>query len=291
MITATRFKNVKKIDLNGVELKEAFLDSPLNAVIEKANVKNSFTNEYIPNTQVVYDSKTNQNFGVVSEGYGIIQNDVVFSLFETISSELKLEPQSLNIVNGGEEYMYTAGVVSKLRYDKKEEDVIKQIVVRNSHNGRIGLSVNCNVVRMVCTNGMMGLVPHKESSFYIKHGINVNERFDKIIKNITVFDRAYQKYVERVKSLSRIRADQQMVEDFLNDCVKITSAKEEVEELIIKGKGNKGKNAFDIINGYYEYLDKKSDEYNNLFGPEAGKKVKAYNWIENYSKEHSLVSA
>ena len=70
-----------------------------------------------------------------------------------------------------------------------------------------------------------------------------------------------------------------------------SAEKEIVEDLIIKGKGNSGNSAYDVINGYYEFLDNRagSDEYNGLFGPEASKKVEAYKWIEKYSKDHALV--
>ncbi|MFW6219720.1 MAG: DUF932 domain-containing protein [bacterium] len=281
----SRFKKVEKIDIsNEKSIKDVFVSSPLNCVVEKSFIRNNSTGIDIPNACAVYNSKTGKHFGITTPKYGIVQNDIVFSLFETMLSELKLKPKSINIVNDGEEYILTAGVNTLLKINKKEEDVAKEIIVRNGHNGKIGLSATLNVVRLICTNGMVGLVPDKKNSFNIRHTLAVNGRFNDIIKNMTVLEDAYVKYVENVKELSNIRITAQQIEEFLIECVSKKSANErdKVEMLIKNGKGNDGKTALDIINGYYEYLDHsdKSDDYNGLFGPDAGKKVKAYNWIK-----------
>lgn len=280
-----RFKNVQKIDLsNEKSIKDVFVNSPLNCTVEKSFISNNSLGEDIPHAVAVYNADTGKHFGITTPKYGVVQNDVVFSLFETMVEELKLKPRSINIVNEGEEYILTAGVTSSLKINRKEEDIDKQIVVRNGHNGRIGLSVTLNVVRQICTNGMVGLVPDKENSFNIRHVLAVNGRFGDIIQNMTTLDDAYVKYVENVKKLSEVRITAKQIEEFLVECVSKKSAtqRDDVEHIIKNGKGNSGSSALDIINGYYEYLDHsgKSDEYNGLFGPDASKKAKAFNWVK-----------
>jgi len=187
--STSRFKKVEKIDIsNEKSIKDVFVSSPLNCVVEKSFISNNSTSMDIPNACAVYNSNNGKHYGITTPKYGIVQNDIVFSLFETILSELKLKPKSINIVNDGEEYIMTAGVNTSLKINKKEEDIAKEIVIRNGHNGKIGLSATLNIVRLICTNGMVGLVPDKENSFNIRHTLAANGRFNEIIKNMTIFE-------------------------------------------------------------------------------------------------------
>jgi len=280
------FKEVETINFEDDNYIDQIMElDSINGTIEKATIKNSDNKQDIPNQVAVYNTKTNRHYGIVSSQYSLIQNDIVLGLFNTVVKELKLKPHSLSLVEGGKQFILTARVPGKLSIDKNEkgEDIIKEIIIRNGHDGKTGLSVNMNIVRLVCTNGMIGLIPSAENSFRVLHNTAAKRKFDEVISKIDIFENAFLKYTENVRFLAQKNVDKNLVESFLNECVskKYSDQRDAVLDLFESGKGNKGKNAYDLINGYYEFLDNenKHNSFNDLFGPVGKKKEKAFNWL------------
>jgi len=279
------YKEVETVKFeSGVDLKEQFLESSLNTVTELAAIKNTATKTEIHNRFAIYNGKTGHHYGIVSDKYGIVQNDVVFELFETMCDELDMKPKNMVISNGGAQVALFSETPDLIKTPDGKEDIIKQIVIKNSHNGWGGLTVNMNVVRQICTNGMIGLVADKDSSFKITHTQAIHRKFNEIIGHSKIFNKAFDKYQNNVRMLAQKQVDRKLVEDFLLDCVSSSKKSDErdlVENLFERGKGNNGETAYDLINGYYEYLDnsEKSNQMNDLFGPIGAKKKKAFDWL------------
>jgi len=130
-------------------------------------------------------------FGIVSESYSLVHHKDVFETVETVLQQKGIEVLDRRILtsHGG------ARAFMEWKFDKrmqiKEGDELSVgIRALNSYDGEMGLTIESLVERLICSNGMTGIV--EETVRYRRHvGISlfdVQLMVGDVLDNITTFE-------------------------------------------------------------------------------------------------------
>lgn len=266
---------------------EALQAANLNYIVEQSEHILAATGGVSELTKGLYRSDTKAEIGSVGIGYEPVQNVKAFAFFDTICQTHGAVYKSATSFNGG------AKVILKAEFPKpvtiiKGDDVKKQFILVNGFDGKIGLHANFWVERLVCTNGLVAIVPDAKNSVHLKHTKNIEIRMEDAMKVLIEGLNYFDKFIEMSKILAQKVVDVNMVDNFLKDVFgesKSKQTKNIIEDVINRfenGMGNKGKTAWDLYNSVTEYIDYKHGRdinrlENSLLGNGSKKKAKAFN--------------
>lgn len=276
----------QKIDLAKkgriITIEDALDASNLNFIAEEHELLTP-SGIFMPDHKSIIRPDTGTVLGVVGKKYQATQNALSFAFMDAIVKKNNFHySEAISKDNG------TVSIITA-QSDKNDEiavgdEVCRQIKLTNGFNGKVGLSVSFEVLRLVCSNGM--IKSERESVIRFKHTIKVQDRMEIALR---VFDESvefHENFIAEAKRLSQVAVDKNMVEGFLNslfsDSNKNDKKKSEIEHLFQYGKGNKGETAWDLLNGTTEWVDhhagkdEKRIEY-ATFGAGHKLKEKAFN--------------
>ena len=297
MSTATKESPVTKLatvrtnltkDTRITSIDEALEASNLNFIAEEHKLETP-SGIIMPEHKAIIRPDTETVLGVVGKKYVPTQNSLSFAFMDAIVKKHGFHYSEAVSKDGGAVTMITA------QSDKNDvvavgDEVCRQIKLINGFNGKVGLSVSFEVLRLVCTNGMVK--SERESVMRFKHTIRVQDRMETALR---VFDESvdfHENFLAEAKRLSQVAVDKNMVETFLSslfsDSSKNDKKKEHIEYLFQNGKGNKGETAWDLLNGTTEWVDHyagKDDKRNDysIFGAGHKLKEKAFDLVMAYA--------
>lgn len=247
---------------------DALKDANLAFEVKEAQIINNHT--YDPSTKykMLYRDDTNDELGIVGMQYSPVQNAEAFAFFDTITSKHDIKYTNVHQFNNGGIIQLTA------TFDKKEtilpgDDIEKQIILKNGHDGMHGLNIDFMVNRLVCTNGLRANVKDAKNSFKIKHTYAIHWKMEQIIKLMDSANKYFDRFIESARVLAQKNVDTKLVNDFLDEVVGEIKEKEtnkggnnlrkkkreSILDLFATGKGNHGKTAWDLYNAVTEYYD------------------------------------
>lgn len=153
-------------------VSEALYDSGLNYKVKTSEAWDKFGN-IIPGVLVNYNYDTEEQLGVVSDRYGIVQNDDAFSLLDPFCA------------NGG--IIEHAGMTSQgmcfmvMRmpsnvFGFRGDDFDLYVCAMNSFNARFPLAIIITPMRVICQNMFRKLMKRDDAMLVIKHGRFAEDR-------------------------------------------------------------------------------------------------------------------
>jgi len=223
------------------------------------------SNAIVPKYMVTMRLDTHKILGIVTENYGIVQNEDAFKFIDTLvtgklsDSEHTPVIETAGVLGEGERVFITAKFPEKIILDNKGNDLVEMyIVFTTSHDGTG--AVNCVVtpIRVVCNNTLNLALRHHSGKLSLRHSRNIMDRLDLreknnaefVFKTLNMYDIYKNSLEEEFHHLQNIKLAEQQLTHILAEVVY------EDDDLEIY---KKSKNAFDI-----EISDRGIKRINNM---------------------------
>jgi len=240
--------------------------------------------------KAIVRSDTKMQIGLVGKDYSIVQNPMSFAVADYLKSERGAKFDNALIVDGGRRVQISM-ILGEFEV-KKGDPLRERITLVNSFDGSTGALSIYDMERLICTNGLRAW--KKASQISVRHSGDVESKIKEanIIADNAV--RHFARFEEVCKDLTNKIADKAMVDSFIAEMVgdlKSTRSQNmagEILNLFDHGKGNNGKTAWDLYNGFTEYTDhfRGSDSAKRLASANVGsglnQKISAFEFLANY---------
>ena len=277
---------IEKIDLKGVNNAEEALTKCDCAWTANEDSLITLGGINIDTHKALLRSDTNQQLGIVGINYKPLQPHYAFSYFDSILKDHNVSWTEGVVIDGGSK------IILKAQFPKKTlirvgDECAREIVLINSFDMSSSFMAYFRMERLVCTNGMVS--SSKANKIACKHTENAEFRANTAMSVFSQSIKYFEEFEAQCKHLAQVIADRQMVNAFLKDMfgdkksTKTKNQKEKVKNLFRNGMGNNGSSAWDLYNGYTEWIDhnRTSNEdkrmVSALIGTGAVAKEKAFN--------------
>ncbi len=142
-------------------------------------------NAIFPKMKVTMRLDTHAPLGIVSENYGIVQNEDAFKFIDTLVTG-KLTDQehtpvieTAGVLGRGERVFVTAKFPDKIILDNKGDDRVEMYMVfTTSHDGLGAVKCMVTPVRVVCNNTLNFAMKHNAGTLSLTHSRNIMNRLD-----------------------------------------------------------------------------------------------------------------
>ncbi len=147
-------------------------------------------NAIIPKMKVTMRLDTQKVLGIVTENYGVVQNEDAFKFIDMLVTGKMADEahtpviETAGVLGEGERVFISAKFPEEIILDNKGDDRVEMyIVFTTSHNG--AGAVNCLVtpVRVVCNNTLNFAMNHHAGKLSLRHSLNIMKRLD--LRNAT----------------------------------------------------------------------------------------------------------
>ena len=229
-----------------------------------ARMQSSF--EEIPGRRAAVRSEPRKHFGIFSKLYKPLQNRDAFGFFDSV-------------VGAGEAIYHTAGslgggarvwILAKLPGDLKlsnSEVLEKYILLCNSHDGSLAVTMKPTFIRVVCENTMsIALNGDTAKIFRAIHTTNVMDRVNQAREALGLQEAYFEMMMRGIERLADTRMKEAEVEPFLvklfdqeenpdNISTKMKNNMDKVASLYYGGTATFGESRWDMMNAVTEYTD------------------------------------
>jgi phage/plasmid-like protein (TIGR03299 family) len=281
-------------------IKEARLDYTVAA--EPLYRKNG---REMDNLKVIVRPDTNDELGIVSNSYKIIQNVEAFNFFDSVVEEGLAMYHTAGALGKGERIWILAKLPDSVLVTK--DDVVnKYLLLTTSHNGVSSLLMYFTPVRVVCQNTLNLSSTNATSGISIRHTGNIMNKVSEARRILGLAVNYYMKFDADAHAMLKYQmSDAELKKYFdyalrgnvgpdVEESTRVTNEKETLMTLFHTGKGNdlpevRG-SAWAALNAVTEYVDHyrtiknlAADRTNRLkniwFGSGAVVKSRAYSSI------------
>lgn len=212
----------------------------------------------IPDSRAIIRSDNQKSIGIVGKRYVPLQMSYAFSFFDILCDQHKATYDKAYVLDGGHKVILEASIGGNITI-RKGDEVTRKIRLINTFDGSYPFLAQFMTFRQICKNGLMGWA--KENKCVVYHTKNAETKADaamRVLANSTSF---FNKFEMKCKELSNKILDKKMVDVFLkavdleSESTRTKNQREKVEELFVSGKGNGKGTAYDLYNGYIEWVD------------------------------------
>lgn len=160
-----------------------------NELIEKV-ANGTFTIEdlngaYVNNAKATIRTDNGSVLGLVSDGYGVVQNIDAFKFVDLLCSgkdgnrDNTPVIETCGVLGKGERIFVTAKFPKQIVVDSKRNDILeKYVTFTTSHDGTGAVRCIVSAVRVVCNNTLNVALSNNSGRFSFRHTSNVNSRLD-----------------------------------------------------------------------------------------------------------------
>ena len=199
------------------------------------------SNATIPNVMATFRLDTHQSLGIVSENYGIVQNEDAFKFIDTLVTG-KLTDQehtpiieTAGVLDGGKRVFVTAKFPDEIILDNKGDDRVEMYMVfTTSHDGMGAVKCMVTPIRVVCNNTLNLVMKYHAGMLSLAHSRNVMNRLDlrkrenaefahKALGTYNIYKKSLE---EEFKHLENIRLAE---EDLMRILAEVTYDSEEIK--------------------------------------------------------------
>jgi phage/plasmid-like protein (TIGR03299 family) len=186
----------------------------------------------IPKYMATVRTDVNEVLGVVSEKYGIVQNEDAFRFVDLFCSGQFAERdntpliETCGVLGKGERVFVTAKFPRPIVLDAQRDDLIEMYVVfTTSHDGSGAVRCMVTPVRVVCNNTLNLAMQNNIGRVSFRHTLNVNNRLDLLKEENAEFAyktlNVYQVYENGLKEslthLKNIKLSEKDLDNILAD--------------------------------------------------------------------------
>lgn len=252
--------------------EEAMEESKTGWEVEKVPVLHQGANGElltVPNQVVVRRTDNFNSLGVVSNTYQTIQNSETFEFVNEIVGEGQACWDTAGSIDGGRIVFMQVELEGNLFLNANPDDkTLKKVLFINSHDGSKAFMGMITPIRVVCQNTLNAALGNHKNQFKIYHRKNYQSKKQEAQKILGLASAYYDDLQTIMNTLAETPVSHSYIQGFLNTLIpalpdastgKIPSRtqnrKDDIENLIINGKGNSGRTKWDIWNGVTEYVD------------------------------------
>jgi len=139
----------------------------------------------IPNKKVTLRMDTMQPLGVVSDSYGVVQNEDAFKFLDTLITGQLTDREhtpvieTAGVLGRGERVFVTAKFPEQIILDNKTDDRVEMYVVfTTAHDGTGAVTVMCTPTRVVCNNTLSLALRDNVGKLSLSHSSGIMNRLD-----------------------------------------------------------------------------------------------------------------
>lgn len=212
----------------------------------------------IPDQKAVVRSDNHTIIGVVGDRYKPLQPSFAYSWFDTVCAQHNARYTGAYVIDGGRKVILEATVNGAIEI-RKGDEVFRKIQLVNTFDGSYPFTAQFTTWRQICKNGLWGWA--KDNKCKVHHTKNGEIKAGEALRILAASMEYFQKFEEQCKILAQKVIDAQMVDAFIKECFGkeggtrqanlITKVKECYEAGMGTGKGT----AWDLYNGYVEWID------------------------------------
>ncbi len=215
----------KKVE-NALTAEEAIIEAGLNwSVIEKPIYLNQV------NTQIPIIEESNDDMLLVSRiempgavkgwkalvrndnnlvlniahsTYKPVQNKDAFKFFDDVTTVGAAKYHTAGSLNNGRRIWLLAKLPGELVI-AREDVVEKYVLLANSHDGSLALTMQWTPIRVVCQNTLRVALNKGQSNekFYAKHTMNIGNKVDRAREILGIANRFYTEFAEQAQRLAQ----------------------------------------------------------------------------------------
>jgi len=175
-------------------ISEAITAFGLDFSVDKTPIYTKINNveERYSDKVITYRTDNNTTFGVVGNGYEIVQNLQQFEVFQKFADEGLVSFENGGVFGGGKRTYIQAVLPSTINIDNG--DITKKyITICSSHDGTISLQAFVTPVRIWCGNTFNLAIRTGEHKQKIKHTVSAPAR---LLEAVTTIENALETYKE-----------------------------------------------------------------------------------------------
>jgi phage/plasmid-like protein (TIGR03299 family) len=148
----------------------------------------------VDKTKATVRTDLNKSLGIVSEGYGIVQNEDAFKFVDMLCSGLdanrteKPTIECCGVLGNGERVFVTCKMPQDIILNPHTDDRIETYVVfTTSHDGTGAVRCMVTNIRVVCSNTLNWAMKHNSGRISFRHSSKVMNRLDLLNKENAEF--------------------------------------------------------------------------------------------------------
>ena len=216
----------------------------------------------VENARATMRMDTKKALGLVSDGYGIVQNEQAFKFVDMFCSGKNADRdntpviETCGVLGRGERVFVTAKFPKPIVLDAKRDDLIDMYVVfTTSHDGTGAVRCMCSPIRVVCSNTLNLAMTNNIGRIAFRHSSNVMSRLDLLnkenaefaYKSLNVAEVYANGLKESLDHLRTIRLSEQVLDEIIADIALADDAKKvflETKNIYHEDIATRGRNIF-----------------------------------------------
>jgi len=213
----------------------------------------------VPDNKAVVRSDNKAVIGVVGDRYVPLQPVFAYSWFDTICEQHNASYTGAYVIDGGRKVILEASINGATQI-RKGDEVVRKIQLINTFDGSYPFTALFIVWRQVCKNGLWGWA--KDNKCKVHHTKNGEIRASEAMRILAAGMEYFKKFEDTCKLLAQKVCDAAMVDKFIKECfdgaeggTRQQNLIGKVKELYDAGKGTGQGTAWDLYNGYVEWID------------------------------------
>ena len=148
----------------------------------------------IPNMRATMRTDLDKTLGLVSDGYGVVQNEAAFKFVDMLCSGLDADRtenptiESCGVLGNGERVFITCKMPEDIILNPRTDDRIETYVIfTTSHDGTGAVRCMVTNIRVVCENTLNWAMKHNSGRIAFRHSSKVMNRLDLMNKENAEF--------------------------------------------------------------------------------------------------------
>lgn len=205
-----------------MDVKTALAASHADYTVDKSPVYSNVSGEYVVNPDFyhIVRTDTNQILGLVTKGYGIVQNEDAFDFVNNLccgGNENTPFIECAGVLGKGERVFVTAKFPEKFRIgDELGDDGEMFVVITTAHDGSGAVTVLMTPVRVVCNNTLQyAMYQNHVSKFSFKHTSGVKYRMQANVEHAAQVLGCYKSTMaainEQTAALAKVNVSESLI--------------------------------------------------------------------------------
>jgi phage/plasmid-like protein (TIGR03299 family) len=196
-----------------VEKRPLFTTAPVNTESEADSMSKIGMMKVDTNFATVRKD-INQVLGVVGTRYQPLQNKDAFELMDSLVDVGDIRYESAGSLQSGKKVWLLARM--KETYWVKDDQHVPYLLLANGHDGKMTVTIQPTMVRVVCANTLMAAMKSFDKVFHIRHTGKMNGYLDEARQVLGIMKQEQDQLHQLLTALSIKDATPDKVEEFLS---------------------------------------------------------------------------
>jgi phage/plasmid-like protein (TIGR03299 family) len=166
-----------------------------------------------------YRSDDGTPFGVVGNGYEIVQNRDAFSFFDAIVGDGEAIYETAGALGDGETIFITAKLPSYIRVGNGDDVVEKYLLLTSSHDGSGAIKAMFTPIRVVCNNTLNAALNSNAARVTIRHTKSAHENLKKAHKVLGIANALSAELEVIFNDMAKVRITDKQLREYIETVV------------------------------------------------------------------------